>query len=436
MPSTRRTFLSTMAAIPLTSGVVAGESTGEPTVDWTTDMDTGEFIDSARLDGETLVLSESPDEYGVVSTLDENGTVTEFTRIKLERDWEWLTPREDGSIIVAGFSSSSELHVHHVGADRALGWQHAVPVGEYDIENRGHALGDGRVGVVSHYDTPSTPASLRLHVLDPDGEIHREWDRDQSYGRATVTGDGELLIGGRTYRDGTTGWMARFDTSGQKRWERTWHDSDYVYDEVAFDSSGGIHFCSFRDRDRLLARDISADGEVRNEWTFRLDGRPRATERLADGSAAIVTNGHDSSPRLHRTFPDGSVDSYDLQLYRWGTEVHELYATTNGYVFTGNTHPTSGETGRVVTLTYDDGSTEATETAADSDTSDPAETPANQSTTEPAASAAAVNSRTRANATDAQTATSGSGAGFGVATAGAGALAASLARLIAAEDAD
>jgi len=451
MPSTRRTVLATVAAVPFASEAVAAQRG----LDWKLELD-GEFVDSTRLDSRTLVLSQSRDGHGIVTSIDDGGAATLFARLEHEREWESVTARDDGSLLVAGTINHDKLTVHGVGADGDLRWQHQTSIAERSFyEPSIHALADGRIGVVTKIWSGglSESKSLYLRFLGPNGKMRGEWERENAEGEACVTREGDLLVGGGGSWDGHGGWMARFDTIGEQLWEQTWENEHGYESAVAFDSTGGVLFARYEDREELLLRDVGLDGTVRTRWTHTAEVGPEAAVRLVNGGAAFVTpRTVEHRPRFHRTVPGGGSTVFELQLFQLETRWKDVFLTKSGYVLTGTAGGTAENT-LVVHITDGEGSTDHPQTPAGvpvlRSTEPPAtptfpatdtgETATETGSPEPRNGTASpvtsdgsgpgTGGPAPTNGTESGETTEGSGPGFGIASAGAAALAASLARL-------
>ncbi|MDS0277929.1 PGF-CTERM sorting domain-containing protein [Halomicroarcula sp. S1AR25-4] len=342
MPLRRRSLLAAIALSPLAVSPADAADPVSLAVNWRTTVGDGRLLDSARIDGRTLLLTDHSDQTATLHAVADDGTSVWSRQFDDAPSPETVTGTDDGGALAAGRTETDDrVMVARLSADGALSWRHRVPVGYHDDKLGVQPLDGDRVAVVSN-DITTHAVSARIQCLDSSGTVR--WDHTRDGFGATITDalDGDLVTGGYAYESAFDGWFDRIDAEGQRVWEHRWTE-EYT-DAAGFGPGGGVAASGIYEDDGTDAWRISylsADGRMQREWThnFADDDRanPRAALRLADGSAVFVGDRDDSSRvRLLQTGSAGSPDTVTFEPFDAAVAPHDLFAVDGGVLLTGD----------------------------------------------------------------------------------------------------
>jgi len=427
MPSTRRSFLAAAAATPLAARTVGAVRTPATGTDWKQTVTETTFHDSARVDGQTLLLTRA-DDAGTVHAVADGGQMSWSRTLPTDPLWRTLTGTADGGFVVASEAADERVTVARYGPDGAERWRHDVAVGYHDNEYAVEPLGDGSVALVTNNITTHA-VSMRLQCLTPDGSVRWDRTRDAFGGVVTDTVDGALAVGGYAYVGEFDGWLDRVAPDGTVRWEQRWSEA---VDAVDFGSAGGVAVGDvYRDdHDAVRIWSLDGDGAVTTAWTHHFDtdalSSTAAVARRPDGGAWIATEPGDDgtlvvletgSERLRTT---ATVDPFDTR-----ADVTDIYPTAEGYVVVGR-FDADAQSGGWVVAPGERASETPTRTPTKTPTRTPTTTPTRTPTETPTPGDDPDTGTTPTVTSD--TTTGDAGPGFGVVAAVTALAAGSLAR--------
>ncbi|WP_276272435.1 hypothetical protein [Haloarcula litorea] len=334
----RRTLLRALAVSPLAAVPTATATAHRLGVAWRTAVGDTELLDSARVDGETLLLVRPEGDPATIHAVDDRGDRTWSRRLDAVPDARAIAGAGDGGFLVVGPGDDEASPVVRFGSDRSPSWRHRIERGHHDDEFRVRPLDDG-VALVSN-SIGTHAVSTRVQHVAADGTVQWVHTRDGLAGLVTGGIDGDLAVGGYAFESEFHGWLDRLAPDGGTVWSRRW--PEYL-DAASAGPGGGIAVANLPEDEggpgwRL--RYLSTDGETQRAWVHHFDGdapAPTATRRLADGGALTVAE-VDEPGRvfLLRTGPDGSPDPTTVVPGDGPTVPRAVYPLDDGAVVAGH----------------------------------------------------------------------------------------------------
>ncbi|MBX0324526.1 PGF-CTERM sorting domain-containing protein [Halomicroarcula sp. F13] len=342
MPLHRRSLLAALALSPVAVRRVGATERRSLAVDWRTTVGDAGLLDSARVDGQTLLLTDHADRTATLHAVDDDGSSVWSRQFDDVPSPETVTGTDDGGVLAAGRTGrDDQMMVARLTADGTLSWRHRVSVGYHDQKTGVQPLDGDRVALVSN-SIGTHAVSARLQCLDASGTVR--WDHTRDGFAATIADvvDGDLVAGGYAFESAFGGWLDRIDADGRRVWSHRWPE-EYT-DAAQFGPGGGVAAAGVYEDDGTDAWRISylsADGRIQREWRHNFAGDDRASPgaalRLADGSAVFVGERDESARvRLLRTGPQGSPDTVTLEPFDAAVAPHDLFPVDGGVLLTGD----------------------------------------------------------------------------------------------------